>query len=181
MTKQKQDTADPVTVPVSKLALALGMSQNRVHQLIESKVIPKALGRGEYDIVVSVSAYIQYLQSGRKSSGISQQRERLLAAQAARSEHALKVDTESYVDKKEVEWWLADLLVTCRSHMAQLPSVLMRELGDSNAEKVRVKELAEQRVREVLDKIGSCNVDIQNGKKSLEDDPDLLTPDRGDR
>ena len=149
---------------MAKTSPALCLSENRVYQLIASKILPKALGRGEYDLVASARAYITYLQTERTTTGTAKARERLLLAQAAKAEHELQKDQDGSLPIADMQFFLDDVLVRQRQHLMQLPSVLMRELGDTTQEKVKVKALAEDRVREYLGIVGAGLKGLRHGR-----------------
>ena len=59
--------------PKETVAAVLNISERRLEQLAQKKIVPKA-GRGVFDLGPTVSAYVRYLQ-GLRSGAISEGRE----------------------------------------------------------------------------------------------------------
>ena len=153
-----------------QLAEALGLSIARISQLVLEKVIPRPAARGEYDTLAAVKAYITHLQAGRTSNSLAKQRERLLAAQAAKAEHELQKDLAGYIPISDVERFLGDVLVTQRQHLMSLKSVLEQQIGDTQAEKLRVMSLTDERVREYLNIIADRLKGLRRGKIAFDEE-----------
>ena len=94
------------------IAELLNLSERRVEQLAQKKIIPKA-ERGKYDLGPTVKAYVMYLQQkltgGGEAIDVSEFKDRLLKAKAleqeakARLREIMKLEREGKViDRAEV-------------------------------------------------------------------------------
>lgn len=116
----------PTMYPVTTIAKLFGISERRVQQLAQDKVIPKAV-RGQYDLIACVRAYIKYLQERAFGKSAAPQdthleRARLLKAQADMAEIDLAERTGSLVtvDRVEADWM--DMVSACRAKMLSIPT-----------------------------------------------------------
>ena len=116
----------PTMYPVTTIAKLFGISERRVQQLAQDKVIPKAV-RGQYELVGSVRGFINYLQQRAFGKGVAPQdthleRARLLKAQADMAEIDLAERTGSLVtvDRVEADWM--DMVSACRAKMLSIPT-----------------------------------------------------------
>jgi len=116
----------PTLYPVTTIAKLFGISERRVQQLAQDKVIPKAV-RGQYELVGSVRGFIHYLQQRAFGKGVAPQdthleRARLLKAQADMAEIDLAERTGSLVtvDRVEADWM--DMVSACRAKMLSIPT-----------------------------------------------------------
>ena len=116
----------PTLYPVTTIAKLFGISERRVQQLAQDKVIPKAV-RGQYELVGSVRGFINYLQQRAFGKGVAPQdthleRARLLKAQADMAEIDLAERTGALVtvDRVEADWM--DMVSACRAKMLSIPT-----------------------------------------------------------
>ena len=85
----------PELVPIGTLSECLGVSARRVHQLVQTGVLPAPLARGQYDRDACVTAYADYLddraavQSDPARLALANARLRLLEMQVRERESEL--------------------------------------------------------------------------------------------
>ncbi|MGB4191881.1 MAG: hypothetical protein WBJ81_04970, partial [Rickettsiales bacterium] len=85
--------------PASTIAKLFSITERRVHQLVQERVLPKA-SRGDYELVSCVQGYIKYLRERSLGSvdieennpNIANERARLIKMQADRL--AMEIDEE---------------------------------------------------------------------------------------
>jgi phage terminase Nu1 subunit (DNA packaging protein) len=124
------------TVPAEKIAQALNLTEQRVHQLVKEG-LPKE-GRGRYDPVKCMLFYIRYLQRAleKKSiptldggyAGEREERVRLLRADADLREIELAKERGLLVSIHDVEKDLTDLVLTTKARILAIPPRLAPEL-----------------------------------------------------
>jgi phage terminase Nu1 subunit (DNA packaging protein) len=119
--------------PVSKKEIAglFGVTERRVEQLAQKKIIPKA-GKGLFDPWPAAEAYIRYLHgliNGVISADVPELNQRLLQAQAEEREAKarmaeldLSVMQGHLHEAEHVKKIMADMIVACRSRLLALPS-----------------------------------------------------------
>ena len=117
--------------PKKTIAELFGVTERRVEQLAQKKIIPKA-GKGLFDLGPTVQAYIRYmhgLANGAISADTTELNQRLLQAQAEEKEAKarmaeldLSVMQGSLHEADHVKKIMADMIVACRSRLLSLPS-----------------------------------------------------------
>lgn len=127
--------------PKKTIAELFGVTERRVEQLAQKKIIPKA-GKGVFDLGPTVQAYIRYLHglaNGAISADTSELNQRLLQAQADEREARASMaklelaEMEGRLhDAADVKKIMTDVIVALRSRILGLPSKLATQLADLN-------------------------------------------------
>ena len=117
--------------PTKVIAELFNLTERRVDQLAQKKVISKA-GRGVFDLGPTVQAYIRYLQglsNGAISADTSELGQRLLQAQTEEREAKARMAELDLAtmqgrlhDAEHVKKIMSDMIVACRSRMLSIPS-----------------------------------------------------------
>jgi phage terminase Nu1 subunit (DNA packaging protein) len=117
--------------PKKTIAELFGVTERRVEQLAQKKIIPKA-GKGLFDLGPTVQAYIRYLHgltNGAISADTTELSQRHLQAQTEEREaKARMVELELAVmqgnlhESEHVRKIMADMIVACRSLMLAIPA-----------------------------------------------------------
>ena len=153
----------PATVDVETLAATLGIDPRRVQQLRKEGVIPSA-GRGRYDLVASVQAYIKYWRDraeGRsQDSGKDPKRSdwmtRKIAADAEKVEYQVAEQKRTLVHVNYMRDQVAHILTALRGALLSRASRLAQTIG--SCENVTERELMleedDRRTMEALQQIG---------------------------
>lgn len=141
------------TCTKQKIAELFGVTERRVEQLAQKKIIPKA-GKGVFDLGPTVSAYIRYLHglaNGAISADTSELNQRLLQAQAEEREARASMarlelaEMEGRLhDAADVKKIMTDIIVALRSRILGIPAKLATTLALQNdpvitAETLRVE------------------------------------------
>jgi phage terminase Nu1 subunit (DNA packaging protein) len=124
------------TVNVTRVAAALNLSEQRIHQLVKEGLPREA--RGQYDPVKCMLFYIRYLQAAleKKSvpmadggyAGEREERVRLLRAEADLKEIELAKERSQLVAIQDVEKEMTDLVLTTKARIMAIPPRLAPEL-----------------------------------------------------
>ncbi|MEA5034019.1 hypothetical protein [Cloacibacillus evryensis] len=142
------------------IAELLNLSERRVEQLAQKKIIPKA-ERGKYDLGPTVKAYVMYLQQkltgGGEAIDVSEFKDRLLKAKAleqeakARLREIMKLEREGKViDRAEVvEQWAARC-VELKSALLSIPMRVGFRFPDPETRLI-VEEEMEMAIHEILE------------------------------
>lgn len=139
---------------------ALNLSERRVEQLARSNVIPKA-GRGKYDLIPTVRAYVMYLQQKLTGGGevidVSEFKDRLLKAKAleqeakARLRELMKLEREGeIIDRTEIVKQWAARCAELKSAMLSIPVRVGFRFPDPET-RVVVEEEVEAAIYEILE------------------------------
>lgn len=121
------------------IAELFGLTERRVEQLAQKKIIPKA-GKGVFDLGPTVQAYIRYLHglaNGAISADTSELNQRLLQAQAEEREARACMAKLEFAemegrlhDAGDIRKIMTDIIVALRSRLLGLPSKLAPILAD---------------------------------------------------
>ncbi|MDR3280953.1 MAG: hypothetical protein LBT23_10605 [Synergistaceae bacterium] len=113
------------------IAELFSISERRVEQLAQKKIIPKA-GKGLFDLEPTVQAYVRYLHglaNGAISADTTELNQRHLQAQvqereakARMAELDLAVMQGKLHEADHVKKIMTDMIVACRSRLLSLPS-----------------------------------------------------------
>lgn len=145
------------TVDAVKVAQALNLTEQRVHQLVKAG-LPKE-GRGQFDPVKCMLWYIRYLQSALEKKAVPtldggfvgerEERVRLLRSQADLSEIELSKQRGQLVAIQDVEKSMTDLVLTTKARiMAVAPRLAPDLLGETS--RVMVHAKIEKALKEAL-------------------------------
>jgi hypothetical protein len=131
------------TVPAHKLAQALNLTEQRVHQLVKEGVLRKE-GRGQFDAIKCIRAYIRYLQSLLETDTVHpsehQERVRLLRVQADLKEMELSKQRSRLVAVQDVDRELNDLVrITTVRVMAIAPRLAPELVGETSRVMIQAK------------------------------------------
>jgi phage terminase Nu1 subunit (DNA packaging protein) len=161
------------TVPARKLAQALNLTEQRVHQLVKEGVLRKE-GRGQFDAIKCIRAYIRYLQSLLETNDIPpsehQERVRLLRVQADLKEMELSKVRSQFVTIQLVEKEVADLTRTVTARVMAIPPRLAPELvGETSRMMIQAK--LDRACRETLAHLARSHSADGSTKSSARRDP----------
>jgi phage terminase Nu1 subunit (DNA packaging protein) len=145
--------------PKKVIAELFGVTERRVEQLAQKKIIPKA-GKGVFDLGPTVQAYIRYLQglsNGAISADMTELNQRHLQAQteereakARMAELDLSVMQGRLHEAEHVKKIMADMIVACRSRMLAIPSRASTTLAGM-ADTVEISTFLRELVYEALE------------------------------
>jgi phage terminase Nu1 subunit (DNA packaging protein) len=140
-------------VGVVKVAKALNVTTRRVQQLADEGM-PRE-GRGKYDLAQCMLWYIRYLQnaiSNRDGNGadaagndLKAQRTRLITAQAAREEIALRREQGELVPIADYEETMAAHITSVRQRLLSMPANIAHHLEGEDRESIKQKLESEMR------------------------------------
>jgi phage terminase Nu1 subunit (DNA packaging protein) len=145
------------TVNVTRVAAALNLSEQRIHQLVKEGLPREA--RGQYDPVKCMLFYIRYLQAAleKKSvpmadggyAGEREERVRLLRADADLREMELAKERGLHVAISDFEATLTDLVLTTKARIMAIPQRLAPELVGERS-RVMIQAKIEKACKESL-------------------------------
>jgi phage terminase Nu1 subunit (DNA packaging protein) len=148
-----------------------GVTERRVEQLAQKKIIPKA-GKGLFDLGPTVQAYIRYLHglaNGAISADTSELNQRLLQAQAEEREAKARIaQLELSVmegrlhEAEHVKKIMADMIVACRSRLLAVPSRASTPLAGMT-EPAEIAEYLQALIHEALDALAEYDPEQFNG------------------
>lgn len=145
------------TVIIAELADILNLSERRIYQLVEEKLIPKE-SKGRYELKTVIQSYIKYLQQLASSKGSSSEQKesksRLLKAQADKAELELEALKGKYIETTEVEFEWSNLLLAFRSKMLNMPSKLASLLAGAGSDFAKLEQILEDEIYEALTELG---------------------------
>ncbi len=118
--------------PASAIAKLFDLTERRVQQLAQEKVIPKSI-KGKYELVPCVKGYINYLRErsiGKElgSSDASTARVRLLTLQANKLEIENNILDKQFLSAEDVKRTWFSLISRCRASFLSLPSKLANQV-----------------------------------------------------
>jgi phage terminase Nu1 subunit (DNA packaging protein) len=136
------------TVNVTRVAAALNLSEQRIHQLVKEGM-PRET-RGQYDPVKCMLWYIRYLQQALEKKSVPtldggfvgerEERVRLLRADADLREMELAKDRGLLVALPDIEATLTDLFLTTKARIMAIPPRLAPELvGERSRAMIQAK------------------------------------------
>lgn len=138
---------------VSDISKALQLSDRRVQQLVQAKILPEPVN-GKYDLADCIRAYEKYLQERQNGNfehdQVAQQKLRLLKAQAEKAELELEVLKGKYLDAEWVEFTWSDIVVTFRSRMLSIPGKLARSLAAAGGNFAKLEKILEDEIYDAL-------------------------------
>jgi hypothetical protein len=145
------------TVGAEKVAQALNLTEQRVHQLVKEG-LPKE-GRGQFDPVKCLLWYVRYLQSALERKAVPtldggfvgerEERVRLLRADADLREIELAKERGLLVALPDIEQVLTDLVITTKARiMAIGPRLAPDLIGETSRLMIQAK--IEKACREAL-------------------------------
>lgn len=145
------------TVNAVRIAQALNLTEQRVHQLVREG-LPKE-GRGQFDPIKCLMFYIRYLQRALEKKSVPtldgsfvgerEERVRLLRSQADLSEIELSKQRSQLVAIQDVDKAMTDLVVTTRARvLAVAPRLAPELLGQTS--RVMVHAKIESALKEAL-------------------------------
>lgn len=120
--------------PASTLAKVLDLSERRIRQLAQSKVIPKG-EKGLYDLVGCVHGYIHYLrdklakaENSTENESLNVERKRLLKAQADMAECEFQEKRGELIAFSAVTYLLQEVGAIYTSSIDAIPGRFAQEL-----------------------------------------------------
>lgn len=121
---ETDETEQPILIDRARLAGAFGISDRRLMQLIADGTVAR-VKPGTYDLLASVRNYCERLRKAPErqgGSGVTEQRERLLKAQAEAQEAKNAIVMGDYVPAADVERVWSELLRKIRSGILAVPA-----------------------------------------------------------
>ncbi|WP_342270482.1 hypothetical protein [Rickettsia endosymbiont of Orchestes rusci] len=138
---------------VAELAELFNLTERRIYQLTEEKIIPKA-SRNKYELKQALQAYVKYLQDLASSRNSTSEQKalktRLLAAQTEKAELELEVLKGKYMEVSEVEFEWGNLVLAFRSKMLVLPTKLVRSLAEAGGNFAEIERILETEIHDAL-------------------------------
>lgn len=138
---------------VADVAKALQLSDRRVQQLVQSKLLPEPVN-GKYDLAGCIRAYEKYISDSKirnvASNELVEQKLRLLKAQAEKAEFEMEVLKGKYVEAEWVEFTWSDMVVTFRSKMLSIPGKLVRSLAAAGGDFIKIEKILEDEIYDTL-------------------------------
>lgn len=142
------------------IADLLNISERRVEQLAQKKIIPKA-ERGKYDLGPTVKAYVMYLQQKLSGGGevidVAECKDRLLKAKAmeqeqkARLRELMRLEKEGeMIDRAEVTAQWTARCVEMKAALLAIPVQVGFRFPDPDT-RIAVEEEVEAAVYEILE------------------------------
>jgi phage terminase Nu1 subunit (DNA packaging protein) len=138
-----------ILVSRSVLAHGLDLSENRIAQLISHGVLPKALGRGQFDLTASVRAYLQYLRLNSRGT-LAQERTRLTKAKADKEELLFRLRSKELIEVSVVEKTLFEKGRQIRDALQSLADRLAGILAPVN-DQTKVHAILTKEVHQALE------------------------------
>lgn len=144
------------TATAATLAKLFNLHERRVRQLGQEGIIPRPQ-HGKYDLIGSVQGYVKYLQEraeGRRdeTSGVHDERMRLLTAQAEHKELEVAALHRSLLPFDEVVAAWEQLVAACRARCLALPSKLAPRLAVIH-ERRKIQDTLTAEIREALQEL----------------------------
>lgn len=147
--------------PASTIAKLFSITERRVHQLVQERVLPKA-SRGDYELVSCVQGYIKYLRERSLGSvdieennpNIANERARLIKMQADRL--AMEIDEEKgrLLDAERATRAWDNLIARCRAVLLWIPNRLANQILAINNAK-EVAQLLKKAIYEALEELST--------------------------
>jgi phage terminase Nu1 subunit (DNA packaging protein) len=173
------------TVTAEKVAQALNLTEQRVHQLVREG-LPKE-GRGQFDPVKCMLFYIRYLQKALERKAVPtldgeylgerEERVRLLRADADLREMELASERGQLVAIQDVEKELTDLVITTKARvMAIAPRLAPELVGETS--RVMIQAKLEKACRESLAYLARSHNGGGNPDTSKRRHPRANSPER---
>jgi hypothetical protein len=161
---------------VSDIAKALSLSERRVQQLVQERVLPAPIN-SSYNLSLCVKAYGQYLLEKQMiktgTSDLATEKLRLLKAQAEKAELELEVLKDKYIEVSEVEFSWSNLVLVFRARMLAIPSKLVRPLAAAGSDFAKIERILEDEIYDALTELSKHGdeEDSANPSSQQETDP----------
>lgn len=139
--------------PPATIGNILGISARRVQQLAQEGVLPKA-GRGRYQLVACVQAYIRYWQDravghgrgeGTNGDGIldrlREMKHRIMSSEAALKEHELAKLRRESMPTADALQAIEQVFATVRGRLLNLPAKVTPDLVDAGGDRRRIRHV----------------------------------------
>jgi phage terminase Nu1 subunit (DNA packaging protein) len=164
---------------VSDIAKALSLSERRVQQLVQERVLPAPIN-SSYNLSLCVKAYGQYLlekQMIKSNSGsdLATEKLRLLKAQAEKAELELEVLKDKYIEASEVEFSWSNLVLVFRARMLAIPSKLVRPLASAGSDFAKIEQILEDEIYDALTELSKHGDEEDSANPSSQQKVDSAT------
>lgn len=136
MAAEKPADAGEQWVPVSVLAVMLGMTARRVQQLVNDGVLPKTL-HGKYALTKCIHAYIAHLKSLSDGNVAASERAKLLRAQREKAEIEIDALRRELIPAEEVRNHVGRCLTNARSILLAVQAGIAQRYGKDAGEYAR--------------------------------------------
>lgn len=159
-----------LTSSQTNLARALGLTQPRINQLIEEKVVIRDEQDPSGGVMIFDSVRNYYCSKKASDEGVDFWKEKAIHEKVKREINELKLEKErgEVYDAKEIEAAFIEMLATLRTHLTALPSKLAAQLEGKSREEIFdiINEEVESRLAELSDRSDYNGVD-KNGVEKL--------------
>ena len=148
-----------ITISQSELAKLLGISQPRISQLIDEKVVIKDEGDPRGSVYLFDSAKNYFLSNKTSSDGVNYWQEKARNEKVKRELNELKLQERQgeLYDAADVESAIAETIVTLRTNLLALPAKFSSQLeGKSKAE---IYQLLNAEIEDKLQEISQLDVE----------------------
>ena len=136
MAAEKPADAGEQWVPVSVLAVMLGMTARRVQQLVNDGVLPKTL-HGKYALTKCIHAYIAHLKSLSDGNVAASERAKLLRAQREKAEIEIDALRRELIPADEVREVVGRCLTNAKSILLGIHKGIEQRYGREAGEYVQ--------------------------------------------
>lgn len=161
---QSQEGENQPTYSVKTIADLLLLSERRVQQLVQEKVIPRARA-GEYALFPSVQGYIRYLQERIQTGDdpdLTRERALLTKVQRETAELELAAMRGDVHKSEDVMMVWTESITNCRSRLLAIPTKLAPILFE--AETVAdIQEALKKAIYEALDELSEYSKERISG------------------
>ena len=150
---------DPLRVIVTLRELCghMKLTPGRVSQLKDQNVV-RAVGRDQYDLIESMSAYIGFLQErGRDGGSLSDEQKRLTAARADLAEIEKRRVEAELIPADEVEQAWVKMLAVIKTRLLAVPAKMApRVMVMQRA--AEIKDALDREIRDALQEVADTEV-----------------------
>ena len=140
-----------------QLAAMLNLSERRITDLMTAKILPPRGAKG-FDLVASVRGYVAFLKT--EPNTLRTERLRLAKVKADLLELQLQQRQGELIDLSLIRCGLEGVIVNQRTMLLGLSAQIGRDLDDPEI-RVRVVQLVDRRVREVLEVLAAYDPVIE--------------------
>ena len=150
-------------ITVGELAKLLDLTPQRVCQLVNEGVLPKA-SRGSYEMRACVNAYINFLREKNMTASGSQhdyrtEKARLTKAQADLAELELAKSNGEVASVEEFEKATSAVMTMVKINMLNVPQrIVTRLLGETD--ETKFKDVLQDEIRQALETIAGSELEM---------------------
>lgn len=167
--------AAPQTFPLKTICSLLDLTPQRVTQLVNEGVIPRA-GRGRYELVPVVRGYIHYLRQralkGDVKAGADDyatHRARLTKAKADMAEMEREQMANALIPASDVERAWIEVVANMRAKMLSIPTTAAAD-AQAAPTLAEAKQVLKVKVNEALAELSEMRVEVRNPVRASDDE-----------